>query len=138
MTTQAPTGVVDTTDSGNDISTFANGVPDLSDDILIEGPIVVGQGVARRLTMDRGALFYRTDAGINLLVLVNYDPAPGDLERWQELATKEALSVDGVQSAKTTITLVDRVLRVLVELVTIGGTRLQVIIDDAVQILVQP
>ena len=127
---------IDRTDYGNDISTFVDGVPDLSEDVEIDGPVVVGEGVARALTMHRGSLFYARGRGFNVLDLVNHDPAPGELAREQELAKKEALAVEGVLDADVSITLLDRILRVKVDLITTSGARLQVAIGDAVSVLV--
>jgi len=134
--TTTPTAV-DTTDYGNDISTFVDGVPDLSDDVPVEGPLVVAQGVARRWTAKRGALFYAPETCTDALSFVNHDPTPAELGRLEEALAKEARAVAGVFRASVTVTLgEDRRLLIAGRITTTGGSQMQITIDEAGQVLI--
>jgi len=134
--TTTPTAV-DTTDYGNDIDTFVDGVPDLSDDVPVEGPLVVAQGVARRWTARRGAIFYAPETCTDALSFVNHDPTPAELGRLEEALAKEARAVAGVFRASVTVTLgEDRRLLITGRLTTIGGSQMQITIDEAGSVLI--
>ena len=127
---------VDTTDYGNDVSTFADGVPDLSDDVEITGPIVVAEGVARRWTAKRSALFYAPETCTDALSFVNHDATPAELGRLEEALAKEARAVAGVFRVSVTASLIERRLVIAGRLTTIGGAQFAIAIDEAASVLI--
>ncbi|MEP7123142.1 MAG: hypothetical protein ABJE95_19595 [Byssovorax sp.] len=114
-----------------DVSTFGPRGPGLTGQ-RIYGARVAVERVARAWLSPRGALTWARDRGVSILELQNSTHDKTSLGNWRAALVAEAEAVEFVDRCDVTITLADRVITLVGELLLVDGRtyRLAVTLKD--------